>query len=94
MSVLGINEITVIREIISKGSRKYFKGVSYMKQVVKIMRKTDVENQYARILQLELDYELASLFQAIEMRNELEMLKSKARLKEIQEELKAIRSYV
>lgn len=36
-----------------------------MKQVVKIIRKVDIEKQYERILQLELDYELASLFLAM-----------------------------
>ena len=33
-----------------------------MKPFVKIIRKVDIEKQYEHILQLELDYELASLF--------------------------------
>ena len=36
-----------------------------MKPFVKIIRKVDIEKQYEHILQLELDYELASLFAAM-----------------------------
>ena len=39
------------------------KGSVFMKPFVKIIRKVDIEKQYEHILQLELDYELASLLQ-------------------------------
>ncbi|MEC1179513.1 hypothetical protein P9B03_13525 [Metasolibacillus meyeri] len=64
-----------------------------MKQMVKIIRKVDVEKQYERILRLELDYELASLFEAMQVKNEAEMEKSKKRLTEIQEELESLFAY-
>ncbi|WPK12122.1 hypothetical protein R6U77_00090 [Lysinibacillus louembei] len=64
-----------------------------MKQMVKIIRKVDVEKQYERILRLELDYELASLFEAMQVKDEAEMEKSKKRLKEIQEELESLFAY-
>lgn len=65
-----------------------------MKQVVKIIRKVDVEKQYERILTLELDYELASLYSAMKEKNEVEIEKCKKRLKEIQEELDGLHAYV
>lgn len=65
-----------------------------MKQVVKIIRKVDIEKQYERILQLELDYELASLFSAMNDKDEEEIAKSKKRLAEIQMELESLHAYV
>ncbi len=61
--------------------------------MIKIIRKVDVEKQYEYILRLELDYELASLFEAMQVKNEKEMDKSKKRLKEIQEELESLHAY-
>lgn len=64
-----------------------------MRQMIKIIRKVDIEKQYELILQLELDYELASLYNAMEEKNELEMSKSKKRLIEINQELDGIKVY-
>ncbi|MEK5334098.1 MULTISPECIES: hypothetical protein [unclassified Lysinibacillus] len=64
-----------------------------MKQVVKIIRKVDIEKQYERILQLEIDYELASLFSAMNEKDEGEIAKSKKRLVEIQMELESLHAY-
>ncbi len=61
-----------------------------MKQVVHIVRKEDVERKLINGLKLELDYELASLFDAMQMKNDAEMLKSKNRLAEIHQELEAL----
>ncbi len=61
-----------------------------MKQVVHIVRKEDVEKKLINGLKLELDYELASLFDAMQMKNDAEMLKSKNRLSEIHQELEAL----
>ncbi|MEO4053668.1 hypothetical protein [Solibacillus sp. CAU 1738] len=64
-----------------------------MKQMIKIIRKVDIEKQYEHILRLELDYELASLFEAMKEDNVADMEKSKKRLKEIQEELDSLHAY-
>ncbi|MDM5232064.1 MULTISPECIES: hypothetical protein [Lysinibacillus] len=64
-----------------------------MKPIVKIIRKVDIEKQYEHILQLELDYELASLFDAMNEKNEAEIEKSKKRLTEIQMELESLHAY-
>lgn len=61
-----------------------------MKQVVHIVRKEDVEKKLINGLKLELDYELASLFDAMQMKNDAEMLKSKNRLAEIHQELEKL----
>lgn len=61
-----------------------------MKQVVHIVRKEDVEKKLINGLKLELDYELASLFDAMQLKNDTEMLKSKNRLAEIHQELEAL----
>lgn len=61
-----------------------------MKQVVHVIRKADVEKEYIRVLQLELDYELATLFDALEQGNDKEEQKSKKRLAEIHRELETL----
>ncbi|MEK4629694.1 MAG: hypothetical protein ABS944_00325 [Solibacillus sp.] len=64
-----------------------------MKQMIKIIRKVDIEKQYEEILMLEMDYELATLYVAMKDNNQSEMEKSKKRLTEIQEELKGLQVY-
>mgnify|MGYP003456111551 FL=1 len=64
-----------------------------MRQMIKIIQKVDIEKQYEHILQLELDYELATLYLAMQQKNEVDMLKAKRRLKEIYEELEGLRAY-
>lgn len=64
-----------------------------MKQVIKIIRKVDIEKQYEHILRLELDYELATLYTAMKENNEVDMQKSKERLQEIHEELEGLHAY-
>ncbi len=61
-----------------------------MKQMIKIIRKVDIEKQYEHILRLELDYELATLYTAMKENNEVDMEKSKERLQEIHEELEGL----
>ncbi|MGE7664131.1 hypothetical protein ACQKMN_00295 [Ureibacillus composti] len=65
-----------------------------MKQMIKIIRKVDIEKQYELVLRLELDYELASLYSAMQGKNVEEMEKCKKRLKEIQDELDGLHAYV
>ncbi|WP_274309334.1 hypothetical protein [Solibacillus daqui] len=64
-----------------------------MKQMIKIIRKVDIEKQYEEILMLEMDYELATLFTAMTDNDQSEIDKSKKRLTEIQEELKGLHVY-
>lgn len=64
-----------------------------MKQVVHIIRKADVEKEYVKVLHLELDYELATLFQAIQQKDEKEEVKSKNRLQEIHRELETLNGF-
>lgn len=65
-----------------------------MKQVIKIIRRVDIEKQYEHILRLELDYELASLYDAMQTNDVKEIERSKKRLSEIQEELEGMQIYV
>ena len=64
-----------------------------MRQMIKIIRNVDTEKQYEHILKLGLDYELSTLYLAMQQKNEVDMLKSKSRLKEIYEELEGLRAY-
>lgn len=64
-----------------------------MKQNVKAVRKHDEKKELIKGLQLEIDYELSSLYDAIQNNNESEADKSKARLKEINVELKELDNY-
>ncbi|SIT68156.1 hypothetical protein [Edaphobacillus lindanitolerans] len=58
-----------------------------MKQVIHVIRKADVEKQYVNMLTLELDYELATLYDAMSQSDSEQQEKSKKRLKEIHTEL-------
>jgi len=64
-----------------------------MKQMIKIIRKVDIEKQYEHILRLKLDYELTSLYAAMKENNEVDIKKSKKRLQEIHEELEGLHAY-
>jgi hypothetical protein len=64
-----------------------------MRQMIKIIRKVDIEKQYEHILNLELDYELATLYNALQENNDTEISKSKHRLQEIYIELEGLRDY-
>lgn len=61
-----------------------------MKQIVHIIRKEDLEKKLILGLKLELDYELASLFDAMQKDNQTEIDKSKGRLGEIHSELEGL----
>ena len=45
-----------------------------MKQVVHVIRKADVEKEYVKVLNLELDYELATLYDAIQTDDEKQVM--------------------
>ena len=61
-----------------------------MRQMIQIIRKADVEKEYVHVLKLELDYELASLFDAMQQKDDVQISKSKQRLQEIHVELEAL----
>ncbi|QMT16419.1 hypothetical protein H1Q58_10575 [Planococcus maritimus] len=61
-----------------------------MKQMIQIIRKADVEKEYINTLKLELDYELATLYDAMQQNDGSQKDKSKKRLAEIQVELEAL----
>lgn len=61
--------------------------------MIKIIRLVDLEKQYEEILWLELDYELASLFSAMQQNDVVQQGKSKKRLTEIQGELESLQLY-
>lgn len=64
-----------------------------MNQFIKIIRKVDIEKEYERTLLLEQDYELGTLFDAMQSSDTMQMNKSKHRLKEIQDELNGLNAY-
>lgn len=64
-----------------------------MKQVVHVIRKADVEKEYVKVLHLELDYELATLFDATQQNDEKLKEKSMNRLQEIHRELETLNGF-
>ncbi len=69
------------------------KGVLTMRQVVHIIRKYDMEKEKIQTLKLELDYQLATLHEAMQNNDEEEISDTKEQLKEIHkllEELNAL----
>ncbi|WP_210469526.1 hypothetical protein [Sporosarcina sp. 6E9] len=64
-----------------------------MKQVVHVIRKADVEKEYVRVLKLELDYELATLYDAIQDEDEKQVMKSTNRLHQIHRELETLNGF-
>ncbi|MCG3087386.1 hypothetical protein [Sporosarcina cyprini] len=64
-----------------------------MKQVVHIIRKAEIEREYVNLLQLELDYELATLYDAVQENDTKQIGKSKKRLTEIHGELETFNAF-
>jgi hypothetical protein len=58
-----------------------------LKQVMNTSKKRDVQQQRLNVLRLEMDYELAVLFEAIQTKNHENQSKSKEKLMNIREEL-------
>lgn len=61
-----------------------------MRQVIHIVRKDEIDKQRKQMLELDLDYFLASLHDAIERQNKKEIEGVKHRLFEITNELKEL----
>lgn len=64
-----------------------------MKQVVHIIRKNEIEKEYVEMLHLELDYELATLHDAVIGKDDKQVVKSKTRLTEIHSELETFNAF-
>ncbi|WP_172369815.1 hypothetical protein [Sporosarcina jiandibaonis] len=64
-----------------------------MKQVVHVIRKADVEKEYVKVLNLELDYELATLYDAMQTDDEKQVMKSTNRLHQIHRELETLNGF-
>ena len=64
-----------------------------MKQVVHVIRKADVEKEYVKVLHLELDYELATLYDALQQEDENQIMKSTNRLHQIHRELETLNGF-
>lgn len=64
-----------------------------MKQVVHIIRKAEIEKEYVKLLHLELDYELATLYDAVQDDDAKQVEKSKTRLTEIHGELETFNAF-
>ena len=64
-----------------------------MKQLMNMVRKTDFERNYINGLKIELDYELSSLFDAMNTKDKKEIKRCKQRLSEIHSELEAFHAF-
>ncbi|WP_432359596.1 hypothetical protein [Sporosarcina sp. UB5] len=64
-----------------------------MKQVVHIIRKAEIEKEYVKLLHLELDYELATLYDAVQENDGKQIEKSKTRLTELHGELETFNAF-
>lgn len=58
-----------------------------MKQLMNSVKNNVVEKERTAVLRLEMDYELATLFEAMNEQNEEMKLKSKQKLEKIRQEL-------
>ena len=63
-----------------------------MKQLINSVKKESVEKERTAILRLEMDYELAILFEAMGENNENQKSESKERLEKIRQELHTLKA--
>lgn len=63
------------------------RGVLSVKQLMNLAKKLEVEKEKKAVLRLEMDYELATLFDAINEKNEKQKKLSKQKLERIRQEL-------
>ncbi len=64
-----------------------------MKQVVHIIRKYDMEKEKIQTLKLEMDYQLATLYDAMQDGDEEEMNEAKMRLTELHKSLDELNAF-
>ncbi|MGP7818897.1 hypothetical protein [Niallia sp. 01092] len=58
-----------------------------MKQLMNLAKTKDMEREKRAVLRLEMDYELATLFDAMNEKNEMQKKESKQKLERIRQEL-------
>lgn len=87
--LIGSFEIVTQAEYVAQPVKTTQRGEA-MKHPIKIIRKVDLETQYKQMLQADIDYQLASLHDAMQRNDEKEIAKCKALLKELQGDLEAI----
>ena len=63
-----------------------------MKQLINSVKKESVEKERTALLRLEMDYELAILFEAMGENNENQKSESKVRLEKIRQELLTLKA--
>ena len=63
-----------------------------MKQVMNSIKTKAIEKERKAILRLEMDYELAVLFEAMGEKNETKKIKSKEKLEKIRQELVTLKA--
>lgn len=63
-----------------------------MKQVMNSVKKKAIEKERKAVLKMEMDYELAVLFEAMGENNELVKSKSKEKLEKIRQELLTLKA--
>ncbi|MGE7946499.1 hypothetical protein [Lysinibacillus sp. NPDC093688] len=86
-------QFIIINQLYSRKVVFNSKGAELKKPFIKIIRKVDIERQYRHMLELEQDYELASLYQALKDDDAAEIIRSKKRLKEIRCDIESIAEY-
>ena len=63
------------------------RGVLSMKQLMNLAGKMEVEKKRKAVLRMEMDYELATLFDAMNEKDEKQKVESKRKLERIRQEL-------
>jgi hypothetical protein len=63
-----------------------------MEQVMSLVKKKAIEKERKAVLRMEMDYELAVLFEAMGENNEMKKNKSKEKLEEIRQELLTLKA--
>ncbi|MDQ0272429.1 hypothetical protein J2S17_004321 [Cytobacillus purgationiresistens] len=75
--------IKIVRKLIHFEKR----GVLSMKQLMNSLKKAGLEKERTAVLRLEMDYELATLFEAMTINNEDAVKTTKQKLERIRQEL-------
>jgi predicted GNAT family N-acyltransferase len=82
-----------LKQNIRKVSKQKKKGEGLMKQLMNTSLKKASEKERTAVLRLEMDYELATLFEAIEEKNEKKMKECKQKLEKIRMELLRLKAF-
>jgi NAD(P)H-nitrite reductase large subunit len=82
-----------LKQIIRKVSKITKGGRGLMKQLMNTSLKKASEKERTAVLRLEMDYELATLFEAIEEKNEKKMKECKQKLEKIRLELLRLKAF-